>query len=137
MVTGPAVATIAGRVHAMPSVGGVASRGPEPSKLGFTAAQIPHPTGAAATGLARAQQFARPSTATALGAHPAVHGTGSISTQGRTSLMGGASGMSPGAHAPTSTALPQQQPQQKKKLPPQNAAPPRGHTGGHGGGHHR
>jgi len=69
VVYGAAAGPIAARVRAYtPARPGVS--GPPPARLGFSAAQIPRPTGAAAARLARAQQFARPSTALALGARP-------------------------------------------------------------------
>ena len=66
VVAGPSVAGVAARVHmaSNPAVG------PRPAQLGLAAAQVPHVSGAAAASIARAQQFARPSTATALGARP-------------------------------------------------------------------
>jgi hypothetical protein len=147
LVRGAAAAGIAGRVHALPSVNGMASHSPEPSKLGFSAAQIPHATGAASVGLAKAQQFSRASTATAAGAHPPSHAATASMTSGggRPSLTGGsaASGMTGGRamtpsagmqnHAPTTT-----QPSQKKKPTTEPQAAPRAGHGGHsGGGHHR
>jgi hypothetical protein len=72
VVTGAAAAPIAARVRTYtPATPGVAA-GPPPQKLGYAMAQVPHATGAAATNVARAQQFARPSTAQALGAHAPV-----------------------------------------------------------------
>jgi hypothetical protein len=69
VVAGAAAAPIAARVRPyVPAAPGVVAAGPPPQKLGFQAAQIPRPTGAAATGVVRAQQFARPSTAQGLGA---------------------------------------------------------------------
>lgn len=78
VVTGGAAAPIASRVVAEPTVAGQAVHGPQPTRLGYSAAQIPHATGTAAASLAHAQQFGRPSTAAALGAHPATRfgGTG-------------------------------------------------------------
>jgi hypothetical protein len=126
VIAGPAVAGVAARVHPMGSVGGL-ERGPAPSRLGYSAAQIPHASGASAAGLARAQQFSRPSTATALGAHPATHASSA-------SAMGGAAHPSltgPGAHAMTPGVQPGAQ--RKKPLTGGGAAP---HVGGgfHGGG---
>jgi hypothetical protein len=70
VVAGAAAAPIAGRVRPyVPATPGV-SAGPPPGKLGYAAAAVPHPTGAAGDHIARAQQFAHPSTAQALGAHP-------------------------------------------------------------------
>jgi hypothetical protein len=72
VVYGAAAGPIASRVRVYtPATPGVS--GPPPARLGFRAAQIPRPTGAAAARLARAQQFARPSTAMSLGAHPPSH----------------------------------------------------------------
>jgi hypothetical protein len=69
IVSGTAVGPVAARVRPyVPATPGVASAGPPPQRLGFQTAQIQHPTGAAATGVVRAQQFSSPSTAQALGA---------------------------------------------------------------------
>ena len=70
VVAGASAAPVAMRVRPyVPASPGVATAGPPPQKLGFQAAQIPHATGTAA-GVVRAQQFAHPSTAQSLGAHP-------------------------------------------------------------------
>jgi hypothetical protein len=70
VIVGPAGVAIAGRMHPYASVSGGAriGAGPAPARFGYTAAQIPRPTGAAAASVERAQQFSRPSTAQALGA---------------------------------------------------------------------
>jgi hypothetical protein len=147
LVRGAAATGIAGRVHALPSVNGMASHGPEPSKLGFAAAQVPHATGASALGLAKAQSFSRASTATALGAHPPSHTTATSMTPGgsRPSLTGGSapSGWS-GSHTMTpstaaqSHAVPTTQVPQKKKTQSDPAPASHPRSGGHsGGGHHR
>ncbi len=83
-------AQIAGRTHTFVPAGSVAAasparvaahpsvqprvRGPAPASLGIEAAQVVRPTrnDADLAGLARARQFARPSTALALGGRPAV-----------------------------------------------------------------
>jgi hypothetical protein len=71
VLAGPEVNPVAARVHpyvpAAGAPGGVAAAGPPPQKIGFQSAQIPHSTGA--TSVAHAQQFARPASAQALGAH--------------------------------------------------------------------
>ncbi len=121
VVTGGAVAPVAARVAAQPTV----AQGPQPLKLGYSPSQIPHATGSAATGLARAQQFSRPSTATALGAHGATRfgGAGFGSQPG---ARYGA-GLPPGLH-----------PQQggKRKPPPAGYTPPASRGGGFRGGYH-
>jgi hypothetical protein len=72
VVAGAAVGPVAARVRPyVPATPGVAG-GPPPQKLGYSLAQVPHATGAAAGNIAHAQQFARPSTAQALGGHPAT-----------------------------------------------------------------
>ena len=65
VVVGPAAVAIAGRMRPY-AVANVRVGGPPPARLGYTAAQIPHSTAAAS--VARAQQFARPSTARPMGA---------------------------------------------------------------------
>jgi hypothetical protein len=147
VVAGPSVNAVAARVH---PVGGAAEglgRGPEPSRLGFAASQVPHASGTSAAGLARAQQFSRPSTATALGGHAATHASSmsSASAFGRGSLTGA------GAHP----ALPATQPGAGKRKPSVGTTAPHvggsfrgggfrgggfhggGGGGGHGGGGHR
>jgi hypothetical protein len=120
VVTGGAAAPIASRVVAQPMVGGQAVHGPQPQRLGYSAAQIPHASGTAAASLARAQQFSRPSTATALGAHPATH-------LGSASL---------GAHAALPAGVHPQQPQGGKRKPAPGYAPPAGRGNSFRGGYH-
>jgi hypothetical protein len=135
IVAGPSVAGVAAHVHAMGAVG-AAGHGPEPTRLGFTAAQVPRPTGNAAAGIAHAQQFSRPSTAAALGAHAATRVSAPTAMGGgeRPSLTGGgaaaAHGATPAVHA---------QPQQQRKKPAASPGPaPRpSFRGSRGGGHHR
>jgi uncharacterized protein DUF6600 len=68
VVVGAAAGPIVGRVRPyVAAAPGVAQAGPPPQKLGFQTDQIPHASGA--TSVARAQEFARPPTAQALGAH--------------------------------------------------------------------
>jgi hypothetical protein len=85
VIAGPAAAPIAARVRPfVQATPGVAPAAPSPQNLGFQAAQIPHATGPVAAGVARAQEFSRPSTAQALGAHAptrmstVVQGTGGV-----------------------------------------------------------
>jgi Family of unknown function (DUF6600) len=69
VVVGAAAAPIASRMRLyVPATPSVAS-GPPPQRLGYNAAQLPHPDAAAQSHIVRAQQFARPSTAQPLGAH--------------------------------------------------------------------
>jgi len=68
LVTGPATLPVAERMHVY--VAARAGGGPAPERLGFASSAVPRPTGAAAAGVARATQFARPSTAQPLGARP-------------------------------------------------------------------
>jgi hypothetical protein len=125
VVTGGAVAPVAARVSAQPTV----AHGPEPMRLGYSAAQIPHATGTAATGIARAQQFSRPSTATAIGAHPATRFGGTGFGAHATPRYGAAT-LPPGVH-------PQPQPQgSRRKAPSGYAAPPANRGGGFRGGYH-
>ncbi|HEX8796391.1 MAG TPA: DUF6600 domain-containing protein [Polyangiaceae bacterium] len=127
VVTGGAVGPVAARVTAQPAVsslGGV-PHGPEPKRLGYTAAQIPHATGTSAAAIAHAQQFSRPSTATALGAHAATRFGGSGY---------GAQGMRYGGALPPGIK-PQQQ-GGKRKPPAAGYTPPaRGRSFGRGGYH--
>ncbi len=66
VITGPAAVSVGARVRPFtPATPGVA--GPPPSRFGYSENQVPHPAPGA---IGRAQQFARPSTATRLGARP-------------------------------------------------------------------
>jgi hypothetical protein len=94
-------------------------------RLGYSGSQIPHATGTSAAGIARAQQFSRPSTATALGAHGATRFGGAGFGSAATSRYG--AGLPAGVHP--------QQPQGGKKKPPPGYVPP-GRAGGFRGGYH-
>jgi hypothetical protein len=138
IVAGPAVVSIGARVRpfvpASPGVGG----GPPPARLGYAQAQIPHATGAGVGAIARAQQFARPSTAQALGARApsrAAWGAG-----GRAAGPGPAGGAGfAGSRMPAAAA---QQPNTRRKVPGAGVSVPHPsfhggggvHMGGHGGG---
>ncbi len=123
VVTGGAAGPIASRVTAQPTV----AHGPEPMRLGYSASQIPHATGTSAAGIARAQQFSRPSTATALGAHGATRfGGPGLPGSAATSHYGGA-GLPAGVHP--------QQPQGGKRKPSPGYVPP-ARAGGSRGGYH-
>jgi len=101
IVTGGAVGPVAASVRPyVPATPGVA-HGPEPMRLGYSAAQVPHASGAAAANVARAQQFARPSTAVSLGAHPParVSSTVGMGAPGHVPYAGASpSGGFPSAH---------------------------------------
>jgi hypothetical protein len=86
VIAGAAVGPVAARVHGY--VGAAPGVGPAPARLGYSPQQIPHAAGTPA--LAHAQQFGRPSTATALGARPAY----------RPPTAGGGSAPYAGARAP-------------------------------------
>ena len=112
---GAAAASVAGRVRAVPAV--AEKRGPRARPgawLGFSAAQNPSAaTGTAAAGLAKAQQFSRPSTAVALGARPVTRASTAIPLGGGSRAApngGGASTMTPGTHAMNPRMAPQSQP---------------------------
>jgi hypothetical protein len=131
VVAGPSVNAVAARVHPIGGAADGLGHGPEPSRLGFASSQIPHASGASAAGLARAQQFSRPSTATTLGGHAATHESSmsSAGAFGRGSLTG--AGMHP--------ALPTTQPGAGKRRPPVGTTAPRvggGYRGGFRGGFH-
>jgi hypothetical protein len=66
VVVGPRAIAIAGRMRPYAVADVRVGSGPPPSRLGYTSAQIPHATAVAS--VSHAQQFARPSTARALGA---------------------------------------------------------------------
>ncbi|HEX3346292.1 MAG TPA: hypothetical protein VHS09_17030, partial [Polyangiaceae bacterium] len=147
LVRGAAATGIASRVHAVPSVNGMASHGPEPSKLGFAPAQVPHATGAASASLAKARQFSRASSATALGAHAPSRGPAASMTPmgSRPSLTGGGapSGWSGGRSMTPSAGMPnhgmpttQVPPKKKPQTEPQSAPHP-STRGRSSGGHHR
>jgi hypothetical protein len=130
VLTGPAAVRASGSVHvaANPSVG------PSAARLGYSAAQVPHVSASSSASVARAQQFSRPSTATALGGsapRAATASTGGTFNRGQGPAMNG------GAPA----AGPQKQAAKKKAAPAAaSPAPRRGGFGGGrggGGGHHR
>jgi hypothetical protein len=131
VLTGPAAARVAGNVHvaATPGVG------PSTARLGYGPGQVPHASGTAAAGIAHAQQFSHPSTASAMGGSPARNNAGGAGTFGS---RGGVSG----AYGNGATPAGQQKPASKKKAPAASTPAPRrgggGFGGGHGGGgHHR
>jgi hypothetical protein len=122
LVAGPAAVSVAAHMR---FYGTASARvaGPSPEHFGYTGAQVPQPTGEVQSHIARAQQFARPSTAQPLGARPpsqSPHEARSAGTPGR----------APGANVPV-------------RRSPAAPAPrgPSGGFGGHvrggGGGHHR
>jgi hypothetical protein len=146
VLVGPAAARFSGNmrpfVSATPGV-----TGPVPTRLGYSASQIPRPTGAAAQSITRAQAFSRPSTAVAAGGSPPMHATAATATgsstvgarpsvtdaqtaprgtsisTARTPAAAQSSAQSPGARATTTTSA-----------PPMRGAPayrPSGHSGGH------
>ena len=147
IVRGPAAVSIGNRVHALPAVNAMAAHGPEPTRLGFTPAQVPHGTGVASAGLAKAQQFSRPSTATALGARPpsraptsaAMGGGGRPPLTGgsSSSVMSGAHAASPGFTPQNHAQVPVQVQPRRKPFPEPQSMPHPGHGGHSGGGHHR
>jgi hypothetical protein len=151
VVSGAAAGPIAVRVRPYVSASpGVATGGPSPQRMGFQSAQIPHSGGAPS--VARAQQFAHPSTASALGAraptraaaispvaqsghspHPTENGA-ATSGAGRAPS---AASMPAAGHVPSAGARP---PTNAGRIAP--VAPARGggrgssRGGGGGGGHH-
>jgi hypothetical protein len=145
LIRGAAAVTLAGRVHALPAVVGGAARGPDPARLGFDAAHLPHASGAAAAGLARAQRFARPSTAVALGARPVTRAATTAWASGprpsltvRPSLTrrGGATPTPAGRRPAASGAAPQSPPTHSR--PATESEPAfRGSPEMHMGGGHR
>jgi uncharacterized protein DUF6600 len=69
VVVGPAAVTVAARMRPYAAVGNARfSAGPPPARFGYAPAQVPRVTGGAAVSVTHAQQFARPSTARAIGA---------------------------------------------------------------------
>ncbi len=144
---GPIAAGMRGYVTATPGVTG----GPAPQKLGFSATQIPHPTGASASGIAQANAFARPSTGQALGASnptrvatPIANATAasrSAFTSQRPSLTGpGASrpAEAGAAHAAAVSTAPRAPGARHTALPAARSSGWHGAGGfSGGGGHHR
>jgi hypothetical protein len=70
VLVGPAAAPLLSRMRVLEGPTGAPTTGPSPGQLGYSTAQILRPSGAVAVSLTRAVQFARPSTALALGARP-------------------------------------------------------------------
>jgi hypothetical protein len=146
VVTGAAAGPIAQGVRpvavARPGVAGA----PSPQRLGYTAAQIPHARGSAATGVARAQQFGRPSTAQSLGARPPSHVAAASAPAGRTPYVAPHAAPQAYGRVPATGVAPVVTPGGGRKPAPAPAAPARGVRGGGfrggggfhlGGGHHR
>jgi hypothetical protein len=87
VVVGPAAVAIAGRMRPYARAD-VRVGGPPPARLGYTGAQLPRAT--AAGSVSRAQQFARPSTARALGASAPARFEGAPATNsGRQQAVSG------------------------------------------------
>ena len=159
VVVGPAAVTIAGRMRPYAADSVRVSAGPPPARFGYAPAQIPRATGVAAANVTRAQQFARPSTARAVGASPPTRfearptpsaplTRSPISTGPRSSptferapvsapprAVAPSPGPSNFSRAPATTG--------PARVPARPTAAPQGHFGGgaagggHGGGHHR
>jgi hypothetical protein len=80
-----------GRVAASPGVGGGAMHGPPPASLGIPAQNVAHiPPGD--KGAAMARGFARPSTATKMGAHPPAKRGGTSGAKPKGGYRGGGGG---------------------------------------------
>jgi hypothetical protein len=142
VIAGPAAVSIGARVHPFVATPGVVG-GPPPARLGYAAAQIPHASGTAAASLARAQQFARPSTAQPLGARPPARSAlpggataGAATPGGHTAMTGPRWGTgAAGPRLPTGVQVPGQ----RRKLPQSSPVPtphPTFRGGGHFGGGH-
>jgi len=104
VMTGAAAASISARVHPLGGSTVTRSGGPPAQSLGLSATQIPRVAPSANGGLAKAQQFGRPSTAVQLGAHPPAHTAVATTstTPGHTPVAGAASpGVTPGVHGAT------------------------------------
>jgi hypothetical protein len=150
VVTGTAAGSIGSRVRPyVPATPGV-NGGPPPQKLGYSLTQVPHASGAAAEHLARAQQFARPSTAQAVGAHgptrvdtqarssaayAAAHGTSTTGPLSRPGATTGATLPGTGARAPVVNGA--RRPTYAPANVPRATPTFRGGGGHAGGGHHR
>jgi hypothetical protein len=140
VVHGAAAASLAGRVHAIPTVADSAPHGPEPARLGFRPAQIPHASGAGAAALARAQQFSRPSTAAVLGARPPTRAStaATFGAGARPSLTGGGgAAATPGPRAGTPGVGPPSQAPARRPETQSAPIPHASHEMRMGGGHHR
>ncbi len=152
VLVGPAAARVSGNMHAFVSATpGVA--GPAPGRLGYAPSQVPHATGATAQSVARAQTFARPSTAQAAGGSPSVHATstpaGVASQSARPSLADAHPGQvgqrgtsistermpsGPAAARPTTTVATPHPAGAMRAAPPVTHSSPPAHSGG---SHHR
>jgi hypothetical protein len=133
VIAGPAAVAVGARVRPyVPANPGVGS-GPPPTRLGYALTQIPHATGAGAAGVARAQQFARASTAQALGARPPSRPSWTGSGNPRAALAGppaGGAGLA-GGHAAPGAA----QPGARRRVPGAGMSVPHPSSHGWGGGH--
>jgi hypothetical protein len=142
VVMGAAAAPIAQGVRPIAVAAPGVAAAPSPHRLGYSAAQIPHATGSAAMGVARAQQFARPSTAQTLGARPPSHVVTASAPVGHTPYVAPHAGAAAYGRAPATGVAPVVIPGGRKPVHvPAPPAPARGgwHGGGFhgGGGHHR
>jgi hypothetical protein len=135
VLAGPTVNAVAARVHPLgTTLSGEPAHGPAPAKLGYSAAQVPHASGAGAAGLARAQSFARPSTAVAQGGHAATRGSfGAMAGGSRGGLTSGSAAL--GGRRPT-TLAPANQPKKRPSTTGEGAPHVGSHGSFHGGGFH-
>jgi hypothetical protein len=105
--TGPAAVSAGASVHPLGggehgSVGGHA--GPPPSSLGLSASAVPHVTAASSQGLAKAQNFGKPSTAASMGGHaPTMKPGNTLMPSG---MKGGATATTGRSMTPTNTQMP-------------------------------
>jgi hypothetical protein len=132
IVAAPVAASISTRMRFYAPASPRALSGPPPARLGFTPAEVPHPTPAMGN-LARAQQFARPSTAQPLGARapapfrsyaPAAPAAGAPGAPGR--WAGAQSGATLGAGRPALTQPPPGRAATPGAFSPAPATVPRG-----------
>jgi hypothetical protein len=152
VVAAPSAGPVANNVRPyVPATPGVAA-GPPPQRLGFTAAQIPHATGTAATSLQQARSFARPSTAQPIGGSQATRVTTPLASapasqwSSRPSLTSSPVSVPHGTQAPTSVrpsspsvSQPMNRAPAAPVYQPRSSAPATHFSGGgsFGGGHHR
>jgi hypothetical protein len=134
ILVGPAAARVAVTVRPMPLLGeGHRPAGPPPQRLGYSPSQIPRSGGSGAAGVARAQQFAHPSTAQALGGSPPVKPQPSSATGLRSSGQPALSTPTrsttartppPGTEAKMPAAQPHPSPPEASRPGSQTKAPP-------------
>ncbi len=149
VVVGPAAVTVAARMRPYATDSARVSAGPPPARFGYAAAQVPRATGVGAANVARAQQFARPSTARPIGASaPTRFEARPTPNAARSPVFAGPRSptyeRAPAVSAPPRMSVPNAGPSnfsrapattEGARAPARPSVAPQVHVGGGGGGH--